>query len=493
MTTATVTVETEAGSLLGLRSNGTVLFHGIPYAQAPVGDLRFAAPEPFGSWEGLRDARTPTPGVVQPWRTEDPWNEWLNPPTQSFDCLTLRIHGPEAAVDAPVIVWIHGGGFITGVGTAPAHRGDTWARDGIIHVAINYRTGIDGFMLWPDAIETGTENLGLRDQIAALHWVQNNIAAFGGDPHNVTVMGQSGGAVCAAMLMASPLAEGLFARVVMQSGAPTGSFDPDTARSRVTMISELAGREGTRESMRDLTEEETRSVLQAADETAWGDLSLDAAKLPVAFTVAHGTPSLPKPVLAALAEGASRGVDLLVGVTADEVAGMMAKLGLTDPANEIMVAIVVEHLGVSEETLAQYREMRGTTSDLVALSGAASDATFGMPSRKMAETHQGTSFLYTFEWQSPSLPDGMGADHTFDIPFVQDDFDAVLEYPVGVDVFGTYPPQKLATEMHEAFVRFVKTGDAGWDPFDPHTDTVKRFGAGDRHTTAVAIPEQVHA
>lgn len=489
MSTTTTVVTTPSGALLGLRENGTILCHGIPYAQPPVGDFRLEPPRPYGSWKGVRDARTPTPGAVQPWRTDDPWNDWLNPTVQSLDCLTLRVHAPQAAVGAPVIVWIHGGGFISGVGTAPAHRGDTWARDGIVHVAINYRTGLDGFMLWPDADETATDNLGLRDQVAALQWVQDNIAAFGGDPGRVTVMGQSGGAVCAAMLMASPLAAGLFQQVVMQSGAPTGSFDPGTARERVAMIADLAGREPCRAAMRDLSEEETRAVLQAADDTAWGDPSLDPAHLPVAFTVAHGTPSLPEPVLSALAAGANSDVRLLIGVTADETAGMMAKLGLTDPANEALVPVIVEHLGVSEETLARYRELRGTTSALVALSGAASDATFGLPSRAMAATHQGASYLYTFEWQSTSLPEGMGADHTFDIPFVQDDFEPVLQTTVGREVFGDSPPRDLASEMHDAFVRFVRTGDPGWRPFDPAADTVKRFGAGERIMTAVSLPE----
>lgn len=493
MDACTVVIETESGALLGVRENGGVLFHAIPYAQSPVGPRRFEPPVPTQPWRGMRDARTPAPGAIQPWRTEDPWNDWLNPPTQSLDCLTLRVHAPEDAEALPVIVWIHGGGFISGVGTAPAHRGDTWVRDGIVHVAINYRTGLDGFMLWPDAGETGTDNLGLRDQIAALQWVQRNISAFGGDPANVTVMGQSGGAVCAAMLMASPLAVGLFRRVVVQSGAPTGSFDRETAQRRASMVAELAGCELGRDAMRGLTEEETRSILQAADETAWEDPSLDAANLPVAFTVTHGTPSLPRPVLDALADGTASDVDLLVGVTADEVAGMMIKLGLAEPANAAMLPLIIEHLGVSEETLARYRKMRETTSDLVALSGAASDATFGLPSRRMAAVHHGTSYLYTFEWQSPALPEGMGSDHTFDIPFVQDDFEAVLtSTSIGADVFGEFPAKdsrELAAEMHGAFVAFVKTGDPGWPTFDPHSDTVRRFGAGKNVMTEVALSE----
>lgn len=495
MNTSTMVLETESGALLGLRDNGAVLFHAIPYAEPPVGARRFEPPAQAQPWSGIRDARVPAPGAIQPWRTEDPWNDWLNPPTQSLDCLTLRIHAPEDADAAPVIVWIHGGGFISGVGTAPAHRGDTWVRDGIVHVAINYRTGLDGFMFWPDAEESGTDNLGLRDQIAALHWVQRNITAFGGDPANVTVMGQSGGAVCAAMLMASPLAVGLFRRVIMQSGAPTGSFDPQTARTRAAMVADLAGCELSRQAMRSLTEEETRSLLQVADETAWAEPSLDPADLPVAFTVTHGTPSLPRPVLEALADGTAREVDLLVGVTSDEVAGMMLKLGLAESGNAAMLPVIIELLGVSEDTLARYRSMRGTTSDLVALSAAASDATFGQPSRRMAAAHQGASYLYTFEWQSAALPEGMGADHTFDIPFVQDDFDAVLQNTTtGAAVFGDPPSQAsldLARQMHTAFVNFVKTGAPGWAPFDPYQDTVQRFGAGTRVMTAVALAEPV--
>lgn len=469
-------VEIESGVLSGLRDDATVLFHAIPYAQAPVGASRFAPPAPAKPWAGVRPARTPAPGAVQPWRTDDPWNDYFNPPAQSFDCLTLRVHAPADAERAPVVVWIHGGGFVTGVGTAPAHRGDTWARNGIVHVAINYRTGLDGFLMLRDSVETETDNLGLRDQIAALEWVRRNIAAFGGDPDNVTVMGQSGGAVCVAMLMVSPLTAGLFRRAVVQSGAPQGSFALDTAHARAEMVARLAGREPARGALRDLSEEDTRSVLQAADETAWSDLSLDEARLPVAFTVTHGTPSVPRPVLAALADGVAAGIPLLIGTTKDEAAGMLAKAGLTNPGTEAVLDALIEHLGISAETLAAYREARGTTSNLVAVSGVISDATFGHHSRRMAETHRGLSYSYEFGWQSPSLPAGMGADHTFDIPFVQNDFDSVRRScRIGAQVLGEHPPAELAAEMHGAFVRFVKSGDPGWP-----AGAVKQFGSEPR-------------
>ena len=171
-------VRTDTGAVTGVEDRGAVRFRGIPYAAAPFGPNRLRPPVPAAAWEGVRDTSEFGPGVPQSAFDGDPFNAYFNPRRQGEDCLTVDVWTPDATSSGlPVMVWIHGGGFITGTGSAPAHDGFTFARDGIVHVGINYRLGVDGFTFFDD----GIENLGLLDQIAALEWVQRNIAAFGGD------------------------------------------------------------------------------------------------------------------------------------------------------------------------------------------------------------------------------------------------------------------------------------------------------------------------
>ena len=184
------------------------------------------------------------------------------------------------------MVWIHGGGFITGTGSAPAHDGFTFARNGIVHVGINYRLGVDGFTFFDD----GIENLGLLDQIAALEWVQRNIAAFGGDPDQVTVFGQSGGAVAVMDLLAMPRARGLFARAIAMSGSPAVSASVESALRVTTRLAERFGIAPTREAFAALPVERTLSevipmAMEFVDFTQWGTESFTVSP----FRAVHGT------------------------------------------------------------------------------------------------------------------------------------------------------------------------------------------------------------
>ena len=212
-----VLVRTANGTLRGSLEDGLAHFQNIPFAAAPYGSNRFRFPQPAEAWEGTRDALEAGPGVPQPVDPADPFGFYFNPAIQGEDCLNLAIWSPDVATSGlPVMVWIHGGGYISGTGSSPGYSGRTFARDGVVHVGINYRLGIDGFTYFGD----GTDNLGLRDQIAALEWVRDNIAAFGGDPNNVTIFGQSGGGVSVMNLLAMPAARGLFVRAIAQSGSP---------------------------------------------------------------------------------------------------------------------------------------------------------------------------------------------------------------------------------------------------------------------------------
>ena len=221
---APLPVRTEAGRVQGTRTDGVNAYLGLPYAAPPVGPLRWRPPQPAGAWTGVRLATRFAPacmqtGVSMPGET---------PPKVSEDCLYLNVWSPPSRTPlAPVMVWIHGGGYSNGSAAMPLYWGDRLARRGVVVVSLGYRLGPLGFLAHPElSRESGyasSGNYGLMDQIAALQWVQRNIAAFGGDPHRVTIFGQSAGAMSVSLLIASPRASGLFQRAIGQSG---GVFEP---------------------------------------------------------------------------------------------------------------------------------------------------------------------------------------------------------------------------------------------------------------------------
>src|SRR5580700_178578 len=218
-------VMTESGMISGVSASGLSVYKGVPFAAPPVGDLRWRAPIPAAPWIGTRKADAFAPacmqvGVSMPGET---------PPVVSEDCLYLNLWTPAktAHEHLPVIVWIYGGGYINGSASMPLYWGDRLARKGVIVVTIAYRLGPLGFLALPELTQESPHhssgNYGLMDQIAALGWIQRNIAAVGGDPKNVTIAGQSSGSISVSILMASPLARGLFHRAIGESG---GLFEP---------------------------------------------------------------------------------------------------------------------------------------------------------------------------------------------------------------------------------------------------------------------------
>jgi para-nitrobenzyl esterase len=223
------TVQVESGLLAGKRSEDHSIysFKGIPYAQPPVGRLRWRAPQPPDKWSGVRTAATFGPRCVQPDRSSTAVG-YFGPEAESEDCLYLNVWTSDCASDAkrPVMVWLHGGALLVGSGALPIFDGSALARHGVVVVTVNFRLGRLGFLAHPDLSHEHPQrisgNYGHLDQIAALRWVRDNIAAFGGDPGRITIFGQSAGSTSVAALMASPLAEGLFHRAIGQSGGGFG-------------------------------------------------------------------------------------------------------------------------------------------------------------------------------------------------------------------------------------------------------------------------------
>jgi carboxylesterase type B len=489
-----VRASTEFGDVEGVTESGLTVFRNIPYAAPPFGARRFRPPQPPAKWHGVRDASVSGPAAPQPGLENGDAIDagYYNISTTGEDCLTLEIWTPDPGANAlPVMVWIHGGGYMIGCGSAPGYSGRSFARDGIVHVGINYRLGVDGFVY----LGEGSDNLGLRDQVAGLEWVQRNIAAFGGDPANVTIFGQSGGGVSVMNLLAMPSARGLFARAIAQSGSTAGSVLPEEATRVTKRLARRLGVAPTRAGF------ETTTVARTVAETM--PFALDFVNpfrhgaqsfLLSPYRAVHGTPTLPAPPVAAAATGPN--VPLMTGTTANEMIGFLKALGRFDGINPFVGWYFRRLLGIKRPMLDAYRSApRKITNTLAIVEAGWTDWAFRMPTLRLVETRVASTpsvptWLYEFRWESPGLPAGMGSAHGLELPFVRDDLEALKALPGNEVWVGGNPPAALATAMHSAWVRFATTGDPGWPRYDLATRKTMIFDTACEVVSDAAAPER---
>ena len=352
-----IVVKTRNGEVRGCIADGVNIFKGIPYAAPPFGANRLRPPQPVEAWSGVRDALTfgsKPPQLPYP----PPFDVILPDDTVAGeDCLNLNIWSPGlGSARQPVMVWIPGGEFEHGV-RRPSYDGSHFARDGIVCVTINYRVGADGFLY----LGEGTANCGLLDQVAALQWVQENIAAFGGDPGNVTVFGESAGAMSIGSLLSMPRAEGLFRRAIVQSGAAHPVMSAATARRVGQYLAEKLGVVATREAIAAVpldrllqAQEELNADLAAhPDPQRWGE-EVAVAMMPWQPVIDGDV--IPARPIDRIVDGAGADIDLMVGTNIDEWRLFLVPNGaighITDEA--LAGAVAVYGLPV-EATLAAYR------------------------------------------------------------------------------------------------------------------------------------------
>jgi para-nitrobenzyl esterase len=331
-----------------------------------------------------------------------------------------------------------------------------------VHVGINYRLGADGFTFFDD----GTENLGLLDQIAALEWVQRNIAAFGGDPARVTVFGQSGGAVAVLDLLAMPTARGLFARAIAMSGSPVAATNVESALRVTARLAERLGVEPTREAFAAVPLDRTLAEIipmemEFVDFSRWGVESFTVSP----FRAVHGTATMPDSPLAAAAGSA---VPLMTGTMRNEATGFLAAVGLLPAMPEEAGRAMLALMGADDAVLRGYREGPRHLDGTVALAEAVwTDWAFRMPTLDLVDARRTASHVYEFHWESPVFPAGLGANHALEVPFMRDDLATMRAVgPAGEAMLGPDAPQELATRMHRAFADYARTGDPGWPAFD---------------------------
>ncbi|MFI5660420.1 carboxylesterase/lipase family protein [Streptomyces sp. NPDC051684] len=458
------TAVTRQGTLRGRTEDGIAAFLGVPYAAAPFGPRRFAAPEPAEPWTGERDATEY--GPTAPKAPYAPPFDALIPETSQdgADCLNLNVWTPEPGTGAglPVMVWLHGGSFSNGSANSSGYRGDAFARDGVVFVGVNYRLGVDGFLHLPGA----PDNRGLLDMIAALEWVRDNIAAFGGDPDRVTVFGESAGGVAIGRLLVEPRARGLFRRAILQSGACHHFVRPETARRIGERLAERLGVAHTAEAFAAVPLPELIAAQGALsdefrsrpDPAVWGDAALNG----MVFEPIADEHVMPGPDL---------GVDVLVGSNREENRLYMVPTGRFDTISEGRVRRGAEAFGADLEG---YRASRPDASPGELLDAVVTDWFWRIPAVRLAESVPG-SHLYEFAWRSPQFDGRLGACHALELGFVFDRADD----PDYAALAGKDAPAELAREMHGAWVAFAASGDPGWDPYDPAGErTTMVFDAG---------------
>jgi para-nitrobenzyl esterase len=460
-------VQLKDGAIRGKADSGTAAFLGIPYAAPPFGANRMRPPQRVLPWDGERDATKFGPTV--------PKGDYPPPYIPLFpevvipgeDCLNLNVWTPDInAGGLPVLVWIHGGSFMNGSSSVAEYNGAAFARDGIVCVTVNYRLAAEGFLYLGD----GPANLGLLDQAAALRWVQANIAAFGGDPARVTVAGESAGAMSVTTLLSMPLADGLFARAIAQSGAGAHTLTRDQAAMVGGYLAAALGVPADRDSIEAVpldTLVRTASNLVVEVQTnpdpgRWGPLTLSL--LPFAPVVDGSV--LPVAPLTALAAGQGGGVPLLIGSNRDEARLFLVAAASIDLIDEAGLAGAAGAYGLTEEGLAVYRASRPDASPGDLLAAVVSDWFFRIPAIRVAEARAaaGTpgTWMYRFDRPEPSDNHGLGACHGVEIPFV---FGTIALDELRPRL-GEAPDRAVADQVHRVWVSFITGGDPGWAPYD---------------------------
>lgn len=461
-------VTTSRGEVIGTVEGQSVAYRGIPYAATPAGAGRFAPPRAASPWSAPIGPETALGTQPQPRR--DGFGQLSMSPffgpgwIRDGDSLTVNVWMPTGLPEQPlpVLVFVHGGGFVAGSNHATLLNGATFARDGVIFVGVSYRLGVTGFASVPDA----PDNRGSLDVIAALRWVQEEIAAFGGDPTRVTLAGQSAGATLVGTLLADPEARGLFSAAIMQSGNGRGAFSPGQAAVVTGRLAALLGIDATATALADIDDEQLLGVLPGL---AGLDLRVDGLTDPLAG-LSPFAPVLGMQPAASVAAGRGAPVPLLIGTMSQEGRLYVVPSGADTTTTRAEVETIVRSVLPSgqdpQAVLEAYRaaDPEGSWGDIRAV--VLGDAMFRSGTRALAAAHAGAGHPlheYEFDWQSSALGGRLGSAHTVDLPFV---FDRIVAEDLVGDgrLLGeSGGPSSFAAEVHAAWVSFVTTGSPGWE------------------------------
>ena len=450
-------VRIAGGAVRGRHEGGVAVFRGMPFAQPPVGDLRFAAPHPAPPWDGVRDAGEFGPPPPQSRLTPVPVRP-LAATADPGDWLTVNVWSPSLGGQEklPVMVWIYGGSYRAGTAAQALYDGTRLAERGVVVVTFNHRVGVEGFAQLPGK----PANRGLLDDVAALHWVRENIAAFGGDPDNVTVFGESSGAGAVAALLVMPSATGLFRRAIAQS-FPGTFFTPALAADITEAIAAAAGLPATSEAFAATSPDQLAAAADAVvtgDHPRWGQVALSN----VLFSPVIDGEVLPTTPWQALASGTARNVDLLTGHNRDEYRLYLELSGLRGKVTPELAGQLMDVLVPGDGEKA-YRTAYPEADAEQLYELVLSDWLFRIPTLHLAQAHAaggGGTFLYELVYAAGAL----GACHVLDVPLV---FGATAELG---SLLGQEPPAAaiaLGDLMRSEWTAFAATGDPGWQAYAP--------------------------
>jgi len=471
-------VAVTGGRVSGVVTNGIAAFKGIPFAAPPVGALRWKAPQPVTTWTDIRVAGTFAPGCIQ-----DPTLGRLfgAPDAISEDCLYLNVWTPatSASERLPVMVWIYGGAFSSGMTSIPAYDGASLAEKGVVLVSVSYRLGPFGFLAHPELSKEagkGSGNFGLQDQIAGLRWVKNNIAKFGGDPGRVTIFGESAGGISVSMLAASPSARGLFQRAISESG---GNFGPArTANEGGTTVPSLTVAETTGQAFlkrlgaadiaaaRTLTAEKIQSALGGGLQAGFWPV-FDGVLLPGdQYELYQAMRFNDTPIL--IGTNSDEGITFVPGATQPAAFEANIRAGYGAKADTILAAY--PHATIAESTQSARNLFRDATFAWHTWAWATQQSTHG----------RSKAFVYYFDHRTPQSPHGSG--HAAEIPYV---FRTLGKFTGPAALVGQPRPEDRAMSdlMSSYWVNFAKTGDPNgpglpvWPAFTESSQTVMHFDA----------------
>ena len=453
-----VTARTDSGPIVGREVGAIDVFKGVPFAAPPIGALRWRPPQPARVWTAPRDASAYGPACPQVTYPGTPNAGGYVGPT-SEGCLNLNVFAPKGAHKAPVMVWIFGGGNVAGANSIPPNDGSAFARDGIVLVSVNYRLGAFGFFAHPALTKAAPAgepiaNYAIMDQIAALKWVRRNVKAFGGDPDNVTIFGESAGGQDVLTLMASPAARGLFAKATVQSGGGWGQ--PPTlaqAEAHGTALATAAGLPAN------ASADQLRAIPAA-------DLVKAGQGLPGVSPILDGR-IVTESIAQAFARGDQAAAPLIIGTNSDEASLLPASSYVGYLANQ-SAAIVAAY---PDEAVDPAKLARAIFND----------EAMGAPARWIArrQSAKAPAYLYYFSYvrvvRRGKIP---GANHTSENPYV---FDTQMGIPGYADQIQA-EDRAMAALVHSCWVGFAKTGApscAGapaWPAYAPASDQLMEFG-----------------
>lgn len=450
-------VPTTAGVVAGRVHQGVFSFKGIPYAADPFGGNRFEPPQPPEPWDGVREAFEYGPAAPQP----DTFSLVDATPLYPWgtDCLSVNVYTPDpGAARLPVMVWIHAGGYISGSASSVRADGSVFAREGVVVVAMNYRLGVDGFLSVPG----GTTNAGMLDVVAALRWVRDNIAGFGGDPDSVTVFGNSSGSAIISAITKTAAAEGLIHRAILQSPCPTLVVEAEEGHALAKRV--LADLNAETD-LRDIPLKQLLGRRQRAL-----DVRFRNARLwhPYTYWFSPFMPVVDDTVFldSALSERIPSSVDMLIGTNRDESHYFLMRNGQVNTGTEQDLLDAQNAYDVPEVCRTAAASLYGHLPLGEQLAEAVSNGIWRGPTIELTRLHArsgGNTFAYEFAWdQSPAFGGRYGAAHFLEVPFL---FDQLAD-PAFAPQVGPDAPAGLGHSLRRSWIEFARTGDPGWPRYD---------------------------